>query len=273
MKSKKYFFIAFICLLFINLTANADTIKLKNGTIVKGKVLSFNSSSFTVALDLGSSSQSKAILDIRDVESIEFDGKFDGSREETSRNSQPVKETAVPRPSDPDDDSGHKVTSSTRPAPANTRSTPVPTNTEPRTNPSSTPANSSANSSSSSSSANSKEVLTVVQAKDDWTYSNLTVRRGDRIHLSASGRVKLSATKESGPEGIELEDKNKLIVDRPTGALIAVIGDDNDDFIYVGRENDFVAKRDGKLFLSVNEGDLTDNNGTFNVRVKVDPVK
>lgn len=261
MKSKKYFFIAFICLLFITLTANADTIKLKNGTIVKGKVISFNSSSFTVALDLGTSSQSRAILDIRDVESIEFDGS---QNETSSRNSQPTRENTVPRPSDPDDDIGHKIT--TRPTPTNTRPTPV-TNTE-RSNP--TPAN---NSSSSTSSANAKEVLAVVQAKDDWTYSNLTVRRGDRIHLSASGRVKISASKESGPEGIDLEDKNKLILDHPTGGLIAVIGDDNDDFIYVGRENEFVAKRDGKLFLSVNEGDLTDNNGTFNVRVKVDPAK
>jgi hypothetical protein len=258
MKLQKIF-VAFVCLLFITLTASADTIKLKNGTIVKGKVISFTNNSFTVALDLGNSSQSsKAILDIRDVETIEFDGKSeDGGRALQSR------DTNLPRPSDPDDDTGHKVTSN----PSNT-SRPTPVVTKPV--PNETRSNPVSSASNASTSANSKEVVTVVTAKDDWTYSNLTVRKGDKIKLSASGRVKISSSKEVGPEGIDLEDKNKLILDQPTGALIAVIGDDNDDFIYVGREGEFVARRDGKLFLSVNEGDLTDNNGSFNVRVKID---
>jgi len=39
------------------------------------------------------------------------------------------------------------------------------------------------------------------------------------------------------------------------------IGDDNDDFIFVGRSRDFVAQRDGVLFLGVNEGNLSDNSG------------
>ncbi|MBI4850553.1 MAG: hypothetical protein HY819_01875 [Acidobacteria bacterium] len=258
MKLPKIFFTAFICLLFLTLTTNADIIKLKNGTVVKGKVVSFTNNSFTVALDLGNSSQSsRAILDIRDVESIEFENQ------DSTRASQ-TRESTVPRPSDPDDDTGHKVTNnssnnSSRP----TISKPVPaTDTRPNQ-----PI------SNSVSSANAKEVVAVVPAKDDWTYSNLTVRRGDKIKLSASGRVKISSSKEVGPEGVELEDKNKLLLDQPTGALIAVIGDDNDDFIYVGREGEFVAKRDGKLFLSVNEGDLTDNNGSFNVKVKVDPTR
>ncbi|KAF0205432.1 MAG: hypothetical protein FD167_5592 [bacterium] len=42
MRSPKILFIAFICLLFVTLTATADTIKLKNGTVVKGKVVNFN---------------------------------------------------------------------------------------------------------------------------------------------------------------------------------------------------------------------------------------
>lgn len=267
MKSPKILFIAFICLFFITLTASADTIKLKNGTVVKGKVISFTNSSFTVALDLGNSSQSsRAILDIRDVESIEFEGRG----EETSRVSQP---TTVPRPSAPDDDTGHRVANNNTSNNA-TRSTPVLNKPVPSSSSSNVDTRNSSvpsNVASSPNSANAKEIVAVVPAKDDWTYSNLTVRRGDRVRLSASGRVKISSSKEAGPEGVELEDKNKLLLDQPTGALIAVIGDDNDDFIYVGRESEFVAKRDGKLFLSVNEGDLTDNNGSFNVRVKIDP--
>jgi hypothetical protein len=37
----------------------------------------------------------------------------------------------------------------------------------------------------------------------------------------------------------------------PTGGLIAVIGDDNDDFIFIGKGHDFVAQRDGVLFLGI----------------------
>jgi len=45
----------------------------------------------------------------------------------------------------------------------------------------------------------------------------------------------------------------------PTGSLIGVIGDDNDDFLLIGTRRDFVAQRDGVLFLGVNEGNLADN--------------
>jgi hypothetical protein len=57
----------------------------------------------------------------------------------------------------------------------------------------------------------------------------------------------------------------------PTGALIAVIGDDNNDFIYIGRERTFIAQRDGALFLGLNEGDLSDNTGAFDVRIEISP--
>jgi hypothetical protein len=56
----------------------------------------------------------------------------------------------------------------------------------------------------------------------------------------------------------------------PTGALIAVVGDDNDDFILVGTRRDFVAQRDGVLFLGVNEGNLTDNTGMYDVVIEAE---
>jgi hypothetical protein len=55
-----------------------------------------------------------------------------------------------------------------------------------------------------------------------------------------------------------------------TGALIAVIGDDNDDFLLIGTRRDFVAQRDGVLFLGVNEGNLADNTGTFDVVIEAE---
>src|SRR5256885_11812028 len=46
-----------------------------------------------------------------------------------------------------------------------------------------------------------------------------------------------------------LVDTEKLMRNEPTGELIAVIGDDNDDFIPVGASREFYAPRDGRLFL------------------------
>jgi hypothetical protein len=51
--------------------------------------------------------------------------------------------------------------------------------------------------------------------------------------------------------------------------LIAVVGDDNDDFVFVGSAIAFVAPHNGILFLSVNEGNLKDNTGAFVAKVKV----
>jgi hypothetical protein len=56
----------------------------------------------------------------------------------------------------------------------------------------------------------------------------------------------------------------------PTGALIAVIGDDNDDFIFIGSRREIIAQRDGVLFLGVNEGNLNDNTGAFDVVIEAE---
>ncbi len=68
-----------------------------------------------------------------------------------------------------------------------------------------------------------------------------------------------------------LADANKLIKNQPTGGLIAVVGDDNNDFIFVGDTIEFTASRDGALFLGVNEGNLDDNTGTFDVKIEIFP--
>jgi hypothetical protein len=228
--------IAFLLVLSVAITTYADTVRLKNGTVIKGKVINFTNGAFTVVLSLGAANSSRAIIDVQDVEAIEFDSSDNG---ETGVISPPV----TPKTSYPDDDKGHQ---------ANTKIDKP--NIEVNNN-----------------RGNVKESAVAVQAKEDWTYTNLSVKRGDRVQINATGKVKISNTRDSGPEGVDLEDRNKLILDRPTGGLIAVVGDDNDDFIYIGREAEFVATRDGKLFLSVNEGDLTDNSGSFTARVKIEP--
>ena len=68
-----------------------------------------------------------------------------------------------------------------------------------------------------------------------------------------------------------LPDKDKLMGQQATGGLIAVIGDNNNDFIFVGDAKEFIAPRDGALFLGINEGNLDDNSGVFDVKIEISP--
>jgi len=99
------------------------------------------------------------------------------------------------------------------------------------------------------------------------------VRRGQRLRINATGRVSLGQQRFSTPGGLpRINDEGKLMRNEPTGALIAVIGDDNDEFILVGANREFTATRDGVLFLGVNESNLGDNSGTFDVVVEAEAV-
>src|SRR5438477_577225 len=110
-----------------------------------------------------------------------------------------------------------------------------------------------------------------IRLKDGSVIRGLIVRRGQRLRISASGRVSLGNNRYSTPDGVpNITDRDKLMRNSPTGGLIAVIGDDNDDFLFIGRGRDFVAQRDGVLFLGVNEGNLGDNSGTYDVVIEAE---
>ena len=110
-------------------------------------------------------------------------------------------------------------------------------------------------------------------AANGWTDSGLMVRKGQRLRISATGRVSLGQGRFSTPTGLpRVVDTEKLMRNEPTGELIAVVGDDNDDFIAVGASREFYAPRDGRLFLGVNEGNLEDNTGSYDVVVEVEPL-
>ena len=110
-----------------------------------------------------------------------------------------------------------------------------------------------------------------VPAHKDWTATGVILQRGDIVRITATGAVSLLSGGYglSGPKGIELTDTRRLMLDHPTGALIAVIGADNDDFIFIGSSMVFTATRMGLLFLSVNESTPRDNSGSFKAAIEV----
>lgn len=217
----------------------ADTIRLKDGSILRGEIVSFKNEQFTILVGSGARGRkSRITVYMEDVESIEFDGAgSDDSSNTSNPNTQP---TYQPPP--------------TNTRPSNPSPQPTPNNTS--SNPTFFPVNVRVRADNSS---------------NGWTNSGLVVRRGQRLRINATGRVSLGNNRVSTPDGLpNIQDREKLMRTQPTGGLIAVIGDDNDDFIFVGSSRDFVAQRDGVLFLGVNEGNLSDNSGTFDIVIEAE---
>lgn len=280
-------------------TALGDTIHLKNGSVLKGKVTSFADDQFILMLDTGSGRYlSRATVYIGDVARIEFDSGTIGQGETASATAQTA-EAPPPVISDPprrDPKTRATDTSETpvrtQPAepqpretgPPETQTAPPPVR-EPEPQPEkptiTAPAPVTTQPASETTDTERplrkpllpvKSMTVDVAAKKDWTSSGLIVRRGDHLRVTASGTITLdpASGRTCGPDGIsDLVDPKKLMPDQPTGALIAVISSDNDDFIFLGRSGEFTATRDGLLFLSVNEGLLSDNVGTFKAVVEV----
>ncbi|MGH9938400.1 MAG: hypothetical protein ACREAM_19335 [Blastocatellia bacterium] len=258
MKIRKPFLHLVICLAVVSLVsaaAFADTIRLRDGSVLKGKVVSYSQRKFTIVVYIGGSS-SQHVIPIEEIDSVEFDSSDVGavSRAEPVR-ANPPSVSAPSRAETPRD---------TAPAPLPGETT-TPRD-ESRTAPESEPPPNEANTGAVAAIA---EKTVSVAGAADWTSTEIRVQRGQRIVISASGEVDLGDSQRTGPDGLSTSDNRKLIAARPTGALIAVVGDDNDDFVFVGKATEFVSPHNGILFLSVNEGNLKDNAGAFVARVRV----
>ncbi len=229
----------------LGISAYADTIKLRDGSVLKGKVISYNQRRFTIVVNIGGSN-SQHVISVDEVESVEFD----------STDTVATASGQIPTPPISTDVARDTATvQANRPLEDNR----APVSATPQVNPEN----------DSAVIATIAEKTVSVAAGADWTSTDIRVQRGQRIVISAIGEVDLGDNKRTGPGGLNLADKDKLMSEHPTGALIAVIGDDNNDFVFVGQSTEFEAKHNGILFLSVNEGNLRDNNGAFVARVKV----
>ncbi len=225
-----------------SLTVLADTIHLKDGSVIRGQIISFRNEQFTILVGSGTRGRKSQItVYMEDVDWIEFD-------------------TAA----------GSGDTSSTT-APTSQPPYQPPTNTQPTNTQSSTPTTTNPSAPPTFFQVNVR--VRADNASNGWSNSGLVVRRGQRLRITASGRVSLGNNRFSPPDGLpNIPDRDKLMRNQPTGGLIAVIGDDNDDFIFIGHSKDFVAQRDGVLFLGVNEGNLSDNSGNFDIVIEAEAI-
>ena len=321
--------------------ARADTIRLKDGSIIKGKVVDFKNGQFTVVLNGAVNRRNQISLYFEDVESIEFD---DATATATATATPPPRVVIAPTPTPTPTASLPPTTSvvitPSRPPATNngntnngsvsngnntaspplingsgdnssnnssepvTATNPPPVNNTVAVNPNvritnanqshgnnngslaqvinAQPTNSTTNTPVSGSNGGGANPVFLPRinvkvladnTSNGWTNTGLVVRKGQRLRISATGRVSLGAGKYSTPAGVgAIADSERLMKTEPTGALIAVIGDDNNEFVFVGNNREFTAQRDGTLFLGINEGDLSDNSGAFETAVEAEAV-
>jgi hypothetical protein len=243
---KKTFQLLLSTLLLVSLSTPllADTIRLKDGSVIRGQVIGFKDQQFTILIGGNARGRrGQTTVYVEDVESIEFDSNSGNpsATDESARNNVPLSRPSIPN-NQPDNTVPDSRTIDTTPA-----------------------------SSSTPTFFTIKVGVRADNANNGWTNSGLVVRKGQRLRISASGRVSLGRGRFSTPGGvISIQDNDKLLRNEATGALIAVIGDDNDDFILIGPRREFVAQRDGVLFLGVNEGDLADNTGSYDIVIEAE---
>jgi hypothetical protein len=260
-----------IALALVSLTF-ADTIRLKDGSIIKGKIVNFNGGQFTVLIGDGSR-QRKMNFYADEIDSIDFDPASIPIATVKPTTQLPVKNDKDTVITVGQTDKTNNPVPTATPKIDNTNSVIIPsannTTTNPPVNPTYTnnvPTN-----------TNPKPIQLSVKVLADntangWTNSGWVVKKGQKIRISGKGSISLGNGTYSTPNGIaSIADKNKLLPNESTGGLIAVIGDDNNDFIFVGNSKEFVATRDGALFLGINEANLDDNSGAFEVSIEIMP--
>jgi len=262
--------------------ALADTIRLKDGQVIRGQIVSFRDQQFTVLIGSGARGRrSRVTVYMEDVDSIEFDsanGADNSSNTGTDDNSTAPAETSrtqpAPRQSEPRQEPRQTTT---RPPVLSGGDTGSPSNAGRSTGGAGTTTGATQTTPAGVGGGSPFFPVRVRVRADStangWTDSGLMVRKGQRLRVTATGRVSLGNGNFSTPTGLpRLVDTEKLMRNEPTGELIAVIGDDNDDFIPVGASREFYAPRDGRLFLGVNEGNLGDNTGSYDALIEVEPV-
>ena len=107
-----------------------------------------------------------------------------------------------------------------------------------------------------------------VQLGPNWVDSGIDLRSGERVQVNASGII-LAGRSRITPDGLRASDPRSPLPSAAEGMLIGAIGNDPDSpVLELGTAREFVADRNGRLFLTSNRGTYADARGSFTVQIK-----
>ena len=107
-----------------------------------------------------------------------------------------------------------------------------------------------------------------VTLDSNWIDSGVYLRRGQRVQVSASGVIIVGRNRIT-PDGLRGTDPSAPLPSAAEGKLIGAIGNDSRaPIIELGSAREFVADRNGRLYLTANRGSYSDARGSFNVQIR-----
>ena len=269
-RSERLLVFAIIFLVLSGWNVLADVIRMRDGSVLKGKVVTFTEKKFTIIVKIGMA-EARYVIPLEEIESVEF-----GEVEEVS--------PSVPRLSQGGQagQGGEVARRSTRAPGAEPLA-----DSRPATSPGSagrTVTREADRRTESGSGAGERVLAGVgetgavliekkidVPASAEWTSSGIRVQQGQRIVINVSGEVDLGDNRRTGPGGVKdlIESRRDLMTQYQTGGLLVVIGDDNNNYEFIGTSQEFNARHSGILFLLVNDRSQHDNSGSFVAQVKI----
>lgn len=102
----------------------------------------------------------------------------------------------------------------------------------------------------------------------NWVDTGIDLRRGERVRVNASGTIVVGRTRIT-PDGLPRTDPTAPLANANEGELIGAIGDDSRaPIVEIGSSREFVADRDGRLYLTANRGSYTDARGSFTAQIR-----
>lgn len=275
LRREKFVVLAIVGWLLMGINVLADVIKLRDGSVLRGKVVSFREQRFTIVVRIGGA-EARYTIPLEEIESVEF-----GEGADSAPSPPSATPSAVPPEPPASRKPGAEPLAGRRP-PVNVGATVTGESgggQRQTTAPAPPPGEQElAGERELAGVGNTRTVLIqkkiTVPAAAEWISSEIRVQRGQRIVINASGEVYLGDERRTGPAGLKdlpagLNDPRRPMPDRPTGGLIVVVGDDNDDYEFIGGSREFDAPHSGIIFLMVNERTAQDNSGSFVAQVKI----
>jgi len=112
-----------------------------------------------------------------------------------------------------------------------------------------------------------REKQMMVVANAAWTDTGIDVNSGQTVYFESRGEIRWASDRRAGPNGENNSPNNpaRPMPNRPGAALIGRVGDSK-DYFFIGDDRGPIRLRSsGRLYLGINDDNLSDNTGYFTV--------
>ena len=107
-----------------------------------------------------------------------------------------------------------------------------------------------------------------VTLDSNWIDSGVELKRNERVRINATGTIVVGRTRIT-PDGLPRTDPTAPLPNAKEGELIGAVGDDpRAPILELGSTREFVADRDGRLYLTANRASYNDARGSFTVQIR-----